>query len=274
MIAAVQPIQRSAQAKLVIVDAYGHVSHAPRHLIDVLRPGDLVAANDAATLPASLHGEHLPSGRVIEVRLAGRRSLERDDVREFAAIVFGEGDFHSRTEDRPAPPLLETGDRLRLGPLLASVLKTLGHPRLVWLGFDGTPDAIWAGLARHGRPIQYAHIPEPLALWDVWTVIAGPPVAFRRPATRRSMPACRSTSRTPFPEQRLSRSVARGGKAVASWRSARRSFARSSTPLSAMAMCTRARGWRINGSGRQRGCESSTRSSRAFTNRERVIINC
>ena len=41
---------------------------------------------------------------------------------------------------------------------------------------------MWAGLARHGRPIQYAHVPEPLALWDVWTSIAGPPVAFEPPS--------------------------------------------------------------------------------------------
>jgi S-adenosylmethionine:tRNA ribosyltransferase-isomerase len=52
----------------------------------------------------------------------------------------------------------------------------------VSLRFDGTPDAIWAGLARHGRPIQYAHAPLPLALWDVWTSIAGPPVAFEPPS--------------------------------------------------------------------------------------------
>ena len=48
--------------------------------------------------------------------------------------------------------------------------------------FDGTPDQIWAGLAHHGRPIQYAHIKTPLALWDVWTRIAGPPVAFESPS--------------------------------------------------------------------------------------------
>jgi len=180
--AADRPIQRHAQAKLLIADAYGRVSHAPRHVVDVLRPGDLVIANDAATLPASLQGEHLPSRRAIEVRLAGRRSLARDDVKEFAAIVFGDGDFHTRTEDRLAPPRLEPGDRLGLGPLSAVVLQMLGHPRLILLGFDGAPDAIWAGLARHGRPIQYAHVPEPLALWDVWTVIAGPPVAFEPPS--------------------------------------------------------------------------------------------
>jgi S-adenosylmethionine:tRNA ribosyltransferase-isomerase len=52
----------------------------------------------------------------------------------------------------------------------------------VALRFDGPPDAIWAGLARHGRPIQYAHVPAPLALWDVWTPVAGPPVAFEPPS--------------------------------------------------------------------------------------------
>jgi S-adenosylmethionine:tRNA ribosyltransferase-isomerase len=74
------------------------------------------------------------------------------------------------------------GDRLTLGPLSATVLALIGHPRLVSLRFEGLPDAIWAGIARHGRPIQYAHIAEPLALWDVWTVFAGPPVAFEPPS--------------------------------------------------------------------------------------------
>ena len=96
--------------------------------------------------------------------------------------MFGTGDFRTRTEDRPPPPRLAPSDRLALGPLPATVEKVLGHPRLVLLRFDGTPDAIRAGLARHGRPIQYAHVPMPLALWDVWTPIAGPPVAFEPPS--------------------------------------------------------------------------------------------
>jgi S-adenosylmethionine:tRNA ribosyltransferase-isomerase len=37
-------------------------------------------------------------------------------------------------------------------------------------------------LVRHGRPIQYAHIPEPLMLWDVWTKIAADPIAFESPS--------------------------------------------------------------------------------------------
>jgi S-adenosylmethionine:tRNA ribosyltransferase-isomerase len=183
MKAATLPVQRPPQARLLAVDARGELRHAPRTALpQLLRPGDLVVANDAATLPASLHGLHLPTGAAIEVRLAGRRSLAVDDVREFTAVVFGEGDHRTRTEDRPAPPPLRAGDRLALGPLRAQVLRLLGHPRLAALRFDGTPDAIWAGLARHGRPVQYAHMPQPLALWDVWTRVAALPVAFEPPS--------------------------------------------------------------------------------------------
>ncbi|MGH7247814.1 MAG: S-adenosylmethionine:tRNA ribosyltransferase-isomerase, partial [Pseudomonadota bacterium] len=168
---------------MLVIGAAGNIQHAPRTaFVQFLRPGDLVVANDAATLPASLPASHLRSGGEIEVRLAGRRSLDVEDVYQFSAIVLGAGDHRTRTEDRPAPPSLAAGDRLTLGPLSATIECLLGHPRLISLRFRGSPESIWAGLARHGRPIQYAHVPEPLALWDVWTPIAGPPVAFEPPS--------------------------------------------------------------------------------------------
>ena len=183
MIAADLAVQRPANAKLLVVDEQRHLIHVPRTaFVEFLRPNDLVIANDAATLPASLTGIHEQTGKPIEVRLAGRHSLNPMDVKSFRAIVFGEGDFHLRTEDRPLPPSLQIGDSLLLGPLRATVEELLGHPRLVSLLFDGTPDQIWAGLASHGKPIQYSHIQTSLELWDVWTRIAGPPVAFEPPS--------------------------------------------------------------------------------------------
>src|SRR5437870_13652374 len=107
MKAATTAQQRPRDAKLLIVDAQGHIQHAARsQLASLLRPGDLLVANDAATLPASLHGIHERSGEAIEVRLAGRRSLQVEAVREFTAIVFGAGDHRTGTEDRPGPPAL------------------------------------------------------------------------------------------------------------------------------------------------------------------------
>jgi S-adenosylmethionine:tRNA ribosyltransferase-isomerase len=183
MRAARLPIQRPAQAKLLVVDERGHIRHMPRSSWpDLLRRGDLVIANDAATLPASLSAEPARSGYPIEVRLAGMQSLRAAGIRNPTAVVFGAGDFHMRTEDRPMPPQLAVGDRLILGPLQAVVEGVLGHPRLVRLSFDGSLDEIWEGLARHGRPIQYSHVTTRLALWDVWTPIAGPPVAFEPPS--------------------------------------------------------------------------------------------
>jgi len=182
MIAAAHP-RRPEDARLLVVAADGSVRHALRsRLVDFLRPGDLLVANDAATLPASLSGVHAPTHRQVEVRLAGRPTLRPDDVRRFTAVVFGEGDHRTKTEHRPPPPALTRGDLLLLGPLRAEVRDTLGHPRLVTLSFAGTPDRVWSGIARHGRPIQYAHVPEPLRMWDVWTRIAGPPVAFEPPS--------------------------------------------------------------------------------------------
>jgi S-adenosylmethionine:tRNA ribosyltransferase-isomerase len=214
MIPAHRPIQRPRDARLLVVDACGQYTHAPRsRFIDFLKPGDLVVANDAATLPASLRGVHVPSGAAIEVRLAAwprrrgghgdvdetRRGWPTADVHAFQAVVFGSGDHLMRTEDRPLPPLLVPGEHLLLGPgqsrryqrsdfttgaasLSATIDAVLDHPRLVLLRFAGSSAEVWEGLARHGRPIQYAHVPAPLAMWDVWTPIASLPVAFESPS--------------------------------------------------------------------------------------------
>jgi S-adenosylmethionine:tRNA ribosyltransferase-isomerase len=182
IVAAEAPAGRRGGKLLVIRPDGGIRSGDRRDLAAELRPGDLFVANDAATIPASLAGAHEPTGLPVEVRLAGRRSLRPDDVRGFTALVFGEGDWHTPTEHRAAPPPLAPGDRLRLGPLRAVVAQVLGHQRLVELGFEGEVAEVWAGIVSHGRPIQYTHVPEALALWDVWTPVAAHPVAFEPPS--------------------------------------------------------------------------------------------
>jgi len=178
MIAATKPDRRSM--KLLMVGAERSIGHLSREdLPSLFGSGDVVVANDAATLPASLSGT-TASGESIEVRLAGW--ISPDDVTRFVAILFGAGDHRTPTEERPPPPVPAAGDRLHLGSLAAVVERVLDHPRLVDLRFAAAPEAVLAALARHGRPIQYAHVPEPLALWDVWTAVAGVPVAFEAPS--------------------------------------------------------------------------------------------
>ena len=129
MIPAALAIQRAADAKLLVIDVDGAITHRARaDFPGLIRDGDIVVANDAATLPASLAGVHAPTGAAIEVRLAGRDSLLPEHVTRFTALVFGAGDFRTPTEHRPHPPELHPGDTLRLGPLCAVVIRVLGHP--------------------------------------------------------------------------------------------------------------------------------------------------
>lgn len=179
MIAATRPDR--ATGKLLAVSADGEIQSLERSdIASLFEPGDLVVANDAATIPGSLHGTHEPTASPIEIRLAA--FVDADDLTRFIGVAFGAGDHRTLTEDRPPPPALAMGDRLLLGPVVAVVKRSLEHPRMVELQFLGEPREVVAGLAHHGRPIQYAHVPDRLALWDVWTNVAARPFAFEAPS--------------------------------------------------------------------------------------------
>jgi S-adenosylmethionine:tRNA ribosyltransferase-isomerase len=183
VIAATRPSRR-AQERLLHLDP-----HAGRfrdtnlaELPALLRPGDLLVVNDAATLPASLAAV-TPSGARVEVRLLGEA-----DAGRWRAVLFGEGDWHMRTEERPVPPALRPGDVLHLDGLRAAILSVwYPSPRLVDLRFDAEGGALWSALYRLGRPVQYAHLDAGLALSDVQTVYASRPWAAELPSAGRPL---------------------------------------------------------------------------------------
>src|ERR1019366_8678941 len=104
------------------------VRDLPRHLI----PGDLLVVNDAATVPASLMAR-TARGEPVEVRLAAHL---RGDL--WRAVLLGAGDWHTRTESRPAPPAGARGDRLHVAPELDFVVEDRdpARPRLVVVRFS------------------------------------------------------------------------------------------------------------------------------------------
>ncbi|HEU4405138.1 MAG TPA: S-adenosylmethionine:tRNA ribosyltransferase-isomerase [Polyangiaceae bacterium] len=153
----------------------------------LLRPGDLVVVNDAATLPASLRGR-TPGGAPLELRLLGR-----GEGGLFRAVAFGEGDWRTPTERRPAPPLLAPGVRITFStaepapwpsaPLVARVERVSElSPRLVELRFEAEGAALWRALYAAGSPVQYSYLEGPLALWHVQTGYASRPWAAEGPS--------------------------------------------------------------------------------------------
>ena len=184
MRAASAPRARGERRLLLLDRATGSVGDAQLdELPTLVRPGDLFVVNDAATLPASLPAR-APSGAPMEVRLV----RARDDGRRWQAVALGAGDWRTPTERRPAPEPLAAGARLEIAGLPATVTAlSRTSVRLFELRFENEADEVWTAIYRRGRPIQYAHVPEPLALWSVQTAYAARPWAVEMPSAGRPL---------------------------------------------------------------------------------------
>lgn len=194
MRAATQPRDDRDATRLLVLDPCSRqlqdvrIADLPRFL----RAGDLLVVNDAATLPGSLPARTI-RGEPIELRLAGPPRADR-----FTVVVFGAGDFHTRTEERSPPPLLRPGDELQLSAavnaggrsceLRATVLEvsTISN-RLVEVRFDRPSSALWPALYALGSPVQYAYQTVQLPLWSVQTAYASRPWAAEMPAAGRPL---------------------------------------------------------------------------------------
>ncbi|HEV8232125.1 MAG TPA: S-adenosylmethionine:tRNA ribosyltransferase-isomerase [Thermoanaerobaculia bacterium] len=186
MTPATRPPDRTLDERLLVVEPRsGRLEDRRiRDLPRLLRRGDLVVVNDAATLPASLQGR-TSAGEPIEARLAGGAG----ENGKWTAALLGRGDWRTRTEDRPPPPHVAAGDVLRFGEDLGATVESVSpvSPRLVSLAFDRGGDGLWEALYRHGRPIQYSYLEAPLAMWDVQTSYGSRPWAVELPSAGRPL---------------------------------------------------------------------------------------
>ena len=180
--------------RILVVDALTGVqaTHPARALPDLLRAGDLVVVNDAATLPASLQAR-TSAGAAVELRIVGATDVDGSAL-HFTAALLGSGDWRTPTEHRPPPPAVGVGDVLAIGDELVAhvVARSVLSDHLVHVELGlrepmADPSAIWAALYRAGRPVQYAHVPAPLALWDVQNAWAGRPWAVEMPSAGRAL---------------------------------------------------------------------------------------
>jgi S-adenosylmethionine:tRNA ribosyltransferase-isomerase len=188
---ATAPRDDRGRTRLLVVDpASGRRADAlARDLPRWLGAGDLLIVNDAATLPASLRGLAVRDGDVPGDSLEVEARLTGVGGETWRVALLGAGDWRTPTEHRPPPPVLRPGDRLVFGTDLSATIVAVSpvSPRLVEVAFDRAGAALWAALYRLGRPVQYAYLREPLALWSVQTVFAGRPWAAEMPSAGRPL---------------------------------------------------------------------------------------
>jgi S-adenosylmethionine:tRNA ribosyltransferase-isomerase len=165
--------------RLVVIDGGAPRLEPFAALPRLLRRGDLVVVNDAATLPGSLPGR-TADGRPFELRLSGPI-----DAGRLFGVLLGPGDHRTRTEHRALPPRVADGERVVVAGIPATVVSAAG--RLVELAMRSDGDALWQAVYAAGAPVQYAHRPERLALWSVQTAYAGRPWAAEMPSAGRPL---------------------------------------------------------------------------------------
>ena len=168
------------QVKLLVAQPSG-VSHARfADLGDYLRPGDLLAVNISATLPAAVDGSR--GGQPITVHFSTARA-DHVWVVEFRPATATTGHLHD----------IRPGERVDLTDGAALVVHS-SYPEggvsgsRLWtsrLAIDGD---VMSYLTRHGRPIRYSYVPRQWPLNDYQTVFA------RRPGSAEMASAARPFS--------------------------------------------------------------------------------
>jgi S-adenosylmethionine:tRNA ribosyltransferase-isomerase len=159
------------EVRLLVTDVAARAHHHAtfRDLATFLRRGDLLVANDSATIPAALGARrndgttfalHLSTKIADDLWIAEPREL-REPVAEGERVLLAEG--ASATFLAPVDAL---------------------QPRL-WYVLLNAPQPLDAFLARNGAPIRYRYVTEQFPLTDYQTIFARVPGSAEMPSAGR-----------------------------------------------------------------------------------------
>jgi S-adenosylmethionine:tRNA ribosyltransferase-isomerase len=188
--------QRDEVRMMVAHRVDGRLFHRQfKDLPQLLEPGDVLAVNTSATLPASLDGE-TAGGQPATLRLSGR-------LPGGLWVVELRHRHPTATQpwlDAPAGTVvrLPAGGRAELR-VPASAGLTAGERVRLWVAVVDLPDALLPYLAGHGQPIRYSYVSEAWPIAAYQTVFAQHPGSAEMPSAAR-----------PFSAELVARLVSRG----------------------------------------------------------------
>jgi S-adenosylmethionine:tRNA ribosyltransferase-isomerase len=170
--------------KLLVAQPSG-VSHTRfANIGDYLQAGDLLVVNNSATLPAAVDGRR--AGHPITVHFSMACSAKIWVV-ELRPAMHATGYLRDIRPD----------ERIDL-PGGGALITRLPYPEpgidgaRLWtarVAVEGPEDSVVSYLARHGRPIRYAYVPQPWSLDYYQTVFARHPGSAEMPSAARPFSA-------------------------------------------------------------------------------------
>jgi S-adenosylmethionine:tRNA ribosyltransferase-isomerase len=160
---------RRDHVRLLVVDrTAGQVRHSRfDRLPELLGPGDLLVVNTSRVLPAAVRAMRA-SGEPVQLRPCVRRG------REWDALAVQVAPPHSNVP-------LEPGETLHVGEAALRVRHRRPDIPLLWrLELDSAADLEL--ILRHGEPIRYSYVPEPVPLDAYQPVYASRPGSAESPS--------------------------------------------------------------------------------------------
>ena len=166
--AARRGVRRDHVRLLVIDRSSGRVGHSRfDRLPDLLGPGDLLVVNTSRVLPAAVAAVRA-SGEPVQLRPCVRRG------RAWDALAVQVASPHANVALAP-------GETLHVGEAALRVLERRPDIPLLWqLELD--TDADLELILRHGEPIRYSYVPEPVPLDAYQPVYASRPGSAESPS--------------------------------------------------------------------------------------------
>ncbi len=170
--------QRDHVRLLVIHRQSGLIEHRRFfHIINYIRPGDVVVLNISRTVPAALPGV-TEDGQFIELRLSSHYSSNGNGGGHIWQAVF-----------KPDEAAIRPGLRLSFGDgaLTAVVRRKRERIAKLWeVQFDPTDQPISTWMERLGRPIKYDYVPQAWELDYYQTAYAAVPGSSEMPSAGRA----------------------------------------------------------------------------------------
>lgn len=172
-------LNRTSDTKLVAINETKIVHDTLNHLDKFFDTQDVIVVNDASVIPGSFQGIHFPSNSLIEFRLVRFLGSSRTDFSTWEAIVYGEGNWTSPTENRLLPPDICIGDLLITGDLVAKVINISSFSkRLLTIEFQEPEEIILHKIFTYGKMIQYSYLQDELKIWDHQTIFSTYPISI------------------------------------------------------------------------------------------------
>jgi S-adenosylmethionine:tRNA ribosyltransferase-isomerase len=156
--------------RLLVTTADGHLHSQFRDLPDFLRPGDLLVANDSATLAASLPA----------------RSTQIGDFTLNLSTQYGPRLWLTEprwSPDRPGPLPFHEGDLIQVGEVGAKLIAP--YPGLSALWFAQFRDTLRETMEKYGSPIRYKYVNASYPLEAYQTIFGTRPGSAEMPSAAR-----------------------------------------------------------------------------------------